>query len=88
VHGEMSALGRGCVKTCAREEGAELFSLSLLPTVAHSVFVYQIDEVRTKVVSANSTSEFSHSLGFRFLRCNAIGALFPPDIIHAWPDFS
>jgi hypothetical protein len=37
-------------------------SLGLLPTVVASVFVFQIDEVETKLPAANSISEFSHSL--------------------------
>jgi len=59
----MSLLGLGCVKTSAREEGAELFSLLSSPDSVASVFVCQIDEVETKFLSANSISEFSHSLG-------------------------
>ena len=50
-------------KTSAREEGAELFSLLSSPDSVASVFVCQIDEVETKFLSANSISEFSHSLG-------------------------
>jgi len=60
---DMSPTGLGCVKTSAREEGAELFSLLSSPDSVASVFVCQIDEVETKFLSANSISEFSHSLG-------------------------
>ena len=59
----MTALGLGCVKMRAREERAELFSLCLLPTVVASGFVFQIDEVESKILSGISLSEFSHSLG-------------------------
>jgi hypothetical protein len=59
----MSADGLGCVKTCARDEGAELFSLLSSPDSGRQRFVFQIDEVETKFLYANSISEFSHSLG-------------------------
>ena len=39
------------------------FLYRLLPKVVASVFVLQIDEVETKFLTANSISEFSHSLG-------------------------
>ncbi len=59
----MSAMGPGCVKTRSRERRMELVALCLLPTVVASVFVFQIDEVETIFPTANSISEFSHSLG-------------------------
>jgi hypothetical protein len=43
------------------------FLYYLLPTVVASVFVVQIDEVETKILSANSTSEFSHSQAHRVI---------------------
>jgi len=42
-----------------------LFSLLSSPDSVASVFVCQIDEVETKFLSANSISEFSHSLGHK-----------------------
>ena len=64
MRGLMSLLGLGCVKTSVREERAELFSLLSSPDSGrHCFLVFQIDEVETKFLSANSISEFSHSLG-------------------------
>jgi hypothetical protein len=37
----------------------------LLATVVASAFVFQIDEVESKILSANSISDFSHSLGHK-----------------------
>ena len=55
--------GPGCVKTCSREHRAELVSVLSPPDMAASGFVFQVDEVETKFLTANSISEFSHSLG-------------------------
>ena len=57
----MSAVGLGCVKTCAREGGAELFSLLSFPNSNRQRFGFQIDEIETKFLHANSILEFSHS---------------------------
>jgi hypothetical protein len=77
----MSPLGLGCVKTCAREEAAELFSslASTDQTVFTSVFIFPREKIETNFLSANSISEFSHSLGqplhFRDVR---LVSAFPP----------
>ena len=49
----MSLKDLGCVKTCAREEGAELFVASAVG--------FQIDEIEKKFLHANSILEFSDS---------------------------
>src|SRR5208282_2899330 len=48
----------------SRIDGSVKYNIAL-PTVVASVFVFQIDEVQTKVLSTNSISEFSHSLGHK-----------------------
>jgi len=72
-----SAHGLGCVKKCAREKDAELFSLLSSPDSVAGFFVCQIDEVETKFLSANSISEFSHGLGPKrhLLRCRDFVAI-------------
>ena len=59
----MSVVGLGCVKTCAREEAAELFSLLSSPDGVHQRVYFSIDKIETNFLSANSISEFSHSVG-------------------------
>jgi hypothetical protein len=51
----------GCVKTCERDEAAELFSLLSSPDVGVSVFAFSIDEAETKFLFANPIFEFSYS---------------------------
>jgi hypothetical protein len=58
-----SASGLGCVKTCAREEAAKLYSLLSSPDGVHQLIVFPIGKIETNFPSANSISEFSHSLG-------------------------
>src|SRR6267142_1327251 len=38
-----SVFDPGCVKTCAHEKHAELFSLLFVPVTVASIFVFQID---------------------------------------------
>jgi hypothetical protein len=57
-----SAFDLGCVKTCAHEKCAELFSLLSCPDNHHQRFCFfKMIEVKTKFPFANSISEFSRS---------------------------
>ncbi len=55
--------GLGCVKTCARERHRIVFSIVFSRLLSSAFFAFQIDDVEMKFLSANSISEFSHSLG-------------------------
>ena len=62
AHGQTDANDPGCVKTCAHEERAELFSLLSCPRqLSPALLFFKLIEVETKFPFANSISAFSRS---------------------------
>src|SRR5271155_5234576 len=61
--GPTSGTGRGCVKTWATRECAELFSPFPPSTATASAVLFLFNVIETKFLRESSASEFSHSLG-------------------------